>query len=71
MRESKKITFFWRCPKGHEPAFTYESEHLRSELDNGTLRYFCGMCGEFYWPSEEEKRNLKKRIEDVLIRSVE
>ena len=66
MDEPEKVTFIWRCPKGHGSTFSYELSTLRRELDNGTLKYFCGMCGEFHIPNEEEKRNLRQRMEEVL-----
>ena len=66
MGEPEMVTFIWRCPKGHGPTFSYEPKELRGELDNGTLKYFCGMCGEFYMPNEEEKRNLRQRMEEAL-----
>jgi hypothetical protein len=66
MSEPKTITFSWPCPKGHEPEFNYEPEELKSELDNGTLKYKCIICGEFYLPNEQEKRQIRERMEEAL-----
>lgn len=66
MIDPKKVTFMYRCPKGHGPTFSFEPEQLISDLDNNTLEFFCGMCGESYLPKEEEKRNLRKRTQEVL-----
>jgi len=53
-------------PKGHGPTFSYDPDELRSELDSGTLKCFCVICGEFYLPTEDQKRNLRKHFEETV-----
>jgi hypothetical protein len=66
MAKPKMLSFVWRCSKGHGPVFSYEAETLKGELDDGTLTCFCDTCGEFYLPTEDEKRILRRRIQEVL-----
>lgn len=65
MPQKRQINFMFPCPKGHGPTFNYDADALRQELDHGTLKLFCGMCGESYTPSEQMKNNLRKRLAEA------
>jgi hypothetical protein len=47
------------CPKGHSPNLEYEKDYLRTELKAGTLRYYCGECGDFWVPDSFHQAGLK------------
>lgn len=47
------------CPKGHSPDLEYEKDFLRAELKAGTLRYYCGECGDSWAPDLDHQKQLK------------
>ena len=65
MSELKTVEFMFRCPKGHGSTFTYYPAKLRVQLDDGTFEHYCPMCGESYAPTDEEKRNLWKLLDEA------
>jgi len=44
------------CPRGHSPNLEYEKDYLRNELKAGTLRYYCGECGDFWVPDLDHQK---------------
>jgi hypothetical protein len=66
MKESQRILLTFFCPEGHRPEQSYDSTELQNDLDNGTVRYYCGVCDEFYVPNDDQKHDLRKRLESAV-----
>lgn len=53
------VSFVSQCPKGHAPTLGFNREDLLGSLENGSVRFWCNLCGDSWPPSDEEKRRLK------------
>ena len=50
------VSFGAECPKGHHPTLVFNKMVLRHQLDIGTLRLSCSLCGDSWQPNEEQLR---------------
>jgi hypothetical protein len=62
MTTPDSISFECECPKGHSPTLVFSKDKLLSSLEDGSLRFWCNLCGDSWSPSEEEKRRIKDWI---------
>jgi len=38
----------------------FEKSKLLDSLADGSLRFYCGLCGDTWVPGEQEKRNIQE-----------
>jgi hypothetical protein len=64
MLELSMVSFVFACPNGHRPTFIYDPGELRRDLDKTAFRLFCVGCAAYYSPTDGEKSEIRKRLEE-------
>jgi hypothetical protein len=59
MSEPDCVSFASHCPKGHQPTLVFSRQTLQGKLEDGSLQFWCNLCGDSWKPSEDEQRRIK------------